>query len=50
MAIERLNGGATIALVTDAGTPLVSDPGGRLVRAAVAAGIPWRPSPAPRRR
>jgi len=37
MAIERLEGGATIALVTDAGTPLVSDPGGRLVRAAVAA-------------
>ncbi len=47
MAIERLEGGATIALVTDAGTPLVSDPGGRLVRAAVAAGIPVEAVPGP---
>jgi 16S rRNA (cytidine1402-2'-O)-methyltransferase len=47
MAIERLNDGATIALVTDAGTPLVSDPGGRLVRAAVAAGIPVEAVPGP---
>ena len=47
MAIERLNEGAIIALVTDAGTPLVSDPGGRLVRAAVAAGITVEAVPGP---
>ncbi len=47
MAIERLEGGAVIALVTDAGTPLVSDPGGRLVRAAVAAGILVEAVPGP---
>ncbi len=38
--LERLAGGARIALVSDAGTPLVSDPGYRLVRAAIAAGLP----------
>jgi 16S rRNA (cytidine1402-2'-O)-methyltransferase len=37
--IERLSAGAQIALVTDAGTPCVSDPGFRLVRAALDAGI-----------
>jgi 16S rRNA (cytidine1402-2'-O)-methyltransferase len=37
--IERLVAGARIALVTDAGTPCVSDPGFRLVRAALDAGI-----------
>jgi 16S rRNA (cytidine1402-2'-O)-methyltransferase len=37
--IERLVTGAQIALVTDAGTPCVSDPGFRLVRAALDAGI-----------
>jgi len=46
-AIERLRQGATIALVTDAGTPLVSDPGGRLVRAALAAGAPVEAVPGP---
>jgi 16S rRNA (cytidine1402-2'-O)-methyltransferase len=46
-AIERLKAGATIALVTDAGTPLVSDPGSRLVRAALAAGIPVETVPGP---
>ena len=37
--IERLSAGAQIALVTDAGTPAISDPGFRLVRAALDAGI-----------
>ncbi len=38
--LERLRAGALIALVSDAGTPLVSDPGYRLVRAAIEEGIP----------
>ena len=38
--LQRLRDGARIAVVSDAGTPLVSDPGFRLVRAAVAAGLP----------
>jgi 16S rRNA (cytidine1402-2'-O)-methyltransferase len=37
--VERLQGGATVALVSDAGTPLVSDPGSVLVAAAAAAGV-----------
>jgi 16S rRNA (cytidine1402-2'-O)-methyltransferase len=37
--LVRLTGGASIALVSDAGTPLVSDPGYRLVKAAVENGI-----------
>jgi 16S rRNA (cytidine1402-2'-O)-methyltransferase len=37
--LEALSAGQTLALVSDAGTPLVSDPGFRLVRAAVAAGL-----------
>ncbi len=45
--VERLRGGASIALVSDAGTPLVSDPGYRLVRAAHRAGIPVSPIPGP---
>src|SRR3954463_6247602 len=43
--VARLQAGESLALVTDAGTPLVSDPGARLVRAAVEAGI--RVSPVP---
>ncbi|HYL59243.1 MAG TPA: 16S rRNA (cytidine(1402)-2'-O)-methyltransferase [Candidatus Acidoferrales bacterium] len=37
--VERLKAGDKIALVTDAGTPAISDPGFRLVRAALEAGI-----------
>ena len=37
--IERLRGGETIALITDAGTPGISDPGFLLVRECVRAGI-----------
>jgi 16S rRNA (cytidine1402-2'-O)-methyltransferase len=37
--LERLRGGQAIALVSDAGTPLVSDPGYKLVQDAVAAGL-----------
>ncbi len=45
--VERMRGGASIALVSDAGTPLISDPGFALVRAAVAAGVAVRPIPGP---
>ena len=43
----RLAGGASIALVSDAGMPLVSDPGYRVVRAAIDAGIQVEPVPGP---
>ena len=45
--VERLSRGESIALVSDAGTPLVSDPGHRLVAAAIAAGVPVVPVPGP---
>ena len=38
--LEALRAGERVALVTDAGTPLVSDPGAALVQAAAAAGLP----------
>jgi 16S rRNA (cytidine1402-2'-O)-methyltransferase len=38
--VPRLEAGERIALVSDAGMPLVSDPGARLVRAALDAGVP----------
>jgi 16S rRNA (cytidine1402-2'-O)-methyltransferase len=43
--VARLADGAHVALVTDAGTPLISDPGLALVRACVTAGIPVVPVP-----
>lgn len=45
--IERLLQGDSIALVTDAGTPGISDPGGVLVAEAHAAGVPVVPVPGP---
>jgi 16S rRNA (cytidine1402-2'-O)-methyltransferase len=46
-ALRRLQEGATIAVVTDAGTPAVSDPGARLVREALAAGFEVEAVPGP---
>jgi 16S rRNA (cytidine1402-2'-O)-methyltransferase len=43
--VEKLSEGEQIALVTDAGTPSVSDPGDALVRAAIAAGVRVVPIP-----
>ena len=43
--VERIAGGDSLALVSDAGTPLVSDPGFRVVRAARAAGLRVSPIP-----
>jgi 16S rRNA (cytidine1402-2'-O)-methyltransferase len=43
--VERLQTGVSVALVSDAGTPLISDPGYRLVQAAIAAAIPVVPIP-----
>jgi 16S rRNA (cytidine1402-2'-O)-methyltransferase len=43
--VARLEAGESLALVSDAGTPLLSDPGARLVRAAVDAGIQVIPVP-----
>ncbi len=43
--VEAMQRGERIALVSDAGTPLLSDPGGRLVGAAIAANLPVIPLP-----
>ena len=45
--VARMRGGATVALVSDAGMPLVSDPGLVLVRACIAAGLGVEVLPGP---
>ena len=45
--IARLQAGENVALVSDAGTPLISDPGEQLIRIAIAAGVRVEPVPGP---
>ena len=45
--VERLRGGDDVALVSDAGTPLLSDPGFELIRTCWAEGLPVVPVPGP---
>ena len=45
--VDRINSGATVLMVTDAGMPLISDPGHRLVVACVDAGLPVTCLPGP---
>lgn len=45
--VERVRGGAKVALVSDAGTPLVNDPGWRVVRACIDADLPIEVLPGP---
>lgn len=45
--LQRLENGEQVALIADAGTPLVADPGYRLVRQCRAAGFSVRPVPGP---
>jgi 16S rRNA (cytidine1402-2'-O)-methyltransferase len=45
--VERLAGGEQVALITDAGTPGLSDPGGRLVRECIKRELPFTIIPGP---
>ena len=45
--VERLAADENVALITDAGTPAVSDPGARLIRACIARGLPITIIPGP---
>jgi len=45
--VQRIRAGESVALVSDAGTPLLSDPGYRLVRLAIENGVPVVPVPGP---
>ncbi len=45
--VEAMLGGKSLAYVSDAGTPLISDPGYHLVRSAIESGIPIVPVPGP---
>lgn len=45
--LERVRNGANLAIVSDAGTPMLSDPGYRLARAAIAEGLPVSGIPGP---
>ena len=47
IALERLKAGEVVTLVSDVGTPLVSDPGYVVARAAAAEGLPIHPVPGP---
>lgn len=46
-AVEAVTAGRVVALVSDAGTPLVSDPGYMVARAMIEAGLPVHPIPGP---
>jgi 16S rRNA (cytidine1402-2'-O)-methyltransferase len=45
--VERLGTGEDVALITDAGTPALSDPGTRLIRACIKRGLPFMIIPGP---
>lgn len=47
LLIEKIKEGKSVALVSDAGTPGIADPGYRLIRAAIEAGVPMEAVPGP---
>ena len=47
VAIELVSGGASVALITDAGMPTISDPGSLLVKGIAGAGLPTEVTPGP---